>query len=72
MKTTLKDLENLKQLLESITKENLKIDQNHLGYALLVNYNQGGVDFLINGRYSKKELYQLMYYFLKGLNYERK
>ena len=72
MKTTLKDLESLKQLLESITKENLKIDQNHLGYALFIVYNTGGVDFFINGRHTKKDLFSLMHAFLKGLNYERK
>ena len=71
MKVTRKDLESLKGFIESITGATLKVDHNHLGYALHVLLDQGGVNPLINGRYSKPVLYDLMQAFIKGFNYER-
>lgn len=72
MKTTLKELENLKTFIESLTGKKLKIDKNTAGYTVHVISNLGGIIELFHGRFSKNELYHIMHAFITGLEYARK
>jgi len=72
MKTTLKELEALKEFLENLTNKKLKIDKSHLGYSLWIYHNEmGGITYLINGRHTKNELYNLIQAFIKGLTFSK-
>jgi len=80
MRVTLKELENLKLYLETLLELKLQIDKDVSGYALFVTasnnkdvaYYIKDVAYLINGRHTKNDLYNLMQAFIKGLTFVNK
>lgn len=74
MRVTMQDLKELAANIEQLIAkegESLKIDSQHLGKALHLINEAGGVEQLIYGRWSSSQLLELMHAYRRGIIKER-
>jgi len=74
MRVTLQDLKELAANIQQLIAkegETVKVDSQHLGKALHLVDEKGGVEQLIYGRWSSSQLLELMHAYRRGIIKER-
>lgn len=65
---TLKQLNNLAELLTNLTNENFEISQAYGGYKLVKVLDKGGERDISRGYISKRDLYYQIHMYIDGFN----